>query len=96
MKNFFKIITTLCLLVNVFLAPIHTFAEENDTNAPEVVQENTAEEESNNETLTDSLVQESPNTHSSSKYSFGTVLLAFLIPSILLVICYLIFKVFKF
>lgn len=91
MKNsLLKLLTITLVSLNIVVTPAYiAYAEEQADTTVEQTQEQTTD----TITLTDALEEE---TTSPSRTSFGTILLAFLIPSILLIICYFIFKVFKF
>lgn len=87
-----SIINILTFVVCLSLSANFVYAEDEvlDTSTPEVVKEDTT-------TLTDTLSEsEITTTTEKSAYSFSTILLAFLIPAILLIICYLMFRYFKF
>ncbi len=90
MKNIIKILTILILLS---LPMKFSYAQETEsTDIP--IQEEV--ETTNEETETSDELTSTTEKIQSSHYSFGTILLALLIPSIFLIICYLIFKSFKF
>jgi len=102
MKLYKSIFTTFLLILLLQLFPL------SNTKAQETEEQPTLYLEQNEETLekeSETVVEEKPTTANTSSqknlitsptYSFGTILLAILIPCLFLVLAYLIFKLVKF
>lgn len=102
-----KIFTTLFFLLTVFTLPIpKTMAEEAEDASIQIEEvqeeeigvekESGIQEESKKEEKEEKSLQETLQTKPTARYSWGTILLAILIPSIFVILIYLIFKFFKF
>lgn len=88
-----KIFTTLFFLLTLFISPVSRIMAEETENTPIQIEEeknNTEESEKENNLQEILLKEQKP------KYSWSTILLAILIPSIFVILIYLIFKFFKF
>ena len=98
-----KIFTTLFFLLTVFTLPIpKTMAEEAEDASIQIeeVQEEEIDVEKESDIQEESKKEEKEQktlqTEQNPRYSWGTILTAILIPSIFVILIYLIFKFFKF
>jgi len=97
-----KILITFIVLLSFFTSPIpQTFAQDNE----EVTVDTLVEEEEKGEEKdsTEEIIEEEKETtqkalleEAQPRYTWGTILLAVLIPLIFVILIYLIFKFFKF
>jgi len=96
MKKIYKVFLAIILLLFIFiiLPKVETKAQEENT--PNITQEEKENKEDNEEGAKEPTKTISEQTQNESTYSFGTILLAILIPCTLIIIAYLIFKFVKF
>lgn len=97
-----KIFTTLFFLSILFMSPISRIMAEETEDTSIEIQEEKVDIENKEEKIEDIQkeedkgTQETLQTGQKAKYSWSTILIAILIPSIFVILIYLIFKFFKF
>lgn len=101
-----KTLTTIIVLLSFFTFPIsQTFAQDNEKAPVDTLveeEEKGEEKDSTEEIIEESeteergTLQETLQEEAQPRYTWGTVLLAILIPLIFVILVYLIFKFFKF
>lgn len=95
-----KIFTTLFFLSILFVSPISRIMAEETEDTSIEIQEEKVDTENKEENIEDiekeKGTQETLQTGQKAKYSWSTILIAILIPSIFVILIYLIFKFFKF
>lgn len=101
MANIQKILTTLIFLLTTTFSGVYIHAHEDlDLVQPSKEIQTEEKQEEEKETKEEEKQEEKKESvrvvSKTPEYSFGTILLAILIPSILIVIAYLIFKFVKF
>ena len=91
-----KILTMILLIPFFFLPMLPSYAQtETEETKEEIVQEENQQDEDTEESLSDKL-DTTEEELIPKKISFLTILGAILIPSIFIIICYMILKFFKF
>lgn len=95
-----KVLTTIIVLFSFFISPTpKIWAQETEEIPVEVSQdleEDIVIDEEEEETEDEESLPETLKVKEQPRYSLGTILLAILIPSIFVILIYLIFKFFKF
>ncbi len=95
-----KVLTTIIVLCSFFISPTpKIWAQETEEIPVEVSQdleEDIVIDEEEEETEDEESLPETLKVKEQPRYSLGTILLAILIPSIFVILIYLIFKFFKF
>jgi cytoskeletal protein RodZ len=94
-----KLLTTILLLSFLLIPSVHIYAQEEETldsTIEQNIEEENDTEEQEKETLSDTLEEKEVEEIQPPSPSFFTILASILIPSIFIIICYLILKFFKF